>query len=217
MNEHRGIQPRNVAGQGFSSAQVALIALVTAVLTVAVAFFVLRAYVFPAEIKPVELTGPEQQQLDRKLGQLGWHPELGAPEPYSEAGADREIVLTEREISALLADDPELGRRVAIDLSADLVSAKMLVAVPPDFPVMPGRNIRVDAGFEVRLDDSGKPVVALRGVSVMGIPVPNAWLGNLKNVDLVTRVGDEGFWNTFAAAVEDVRVRDGEVFVRLRE
>jgi hypothetical protein len=56
-----------------------------------------------------------------------------------------------------------------------------------------GRTIRIDAGLELAFENN-RPVVALRSVSVMGVPVPNAWLENLKNVDLVQQFGgDRGF------------------------
>ena len=43
----------------------------------------------------------------------------------------------------------------------------------------------------------------------MGVPIPNAWLGGLKNVDLVTEFGAEpGFWQPFSEGVEHIRVED---------
>ena len=37
-------------------------------------------------------------------------------------------------------------------------------------------------------------------------PSPNAWLGNLKNVDLVKEFGgDEGFWKSFSDGVENIQ------------
>ena len=71
--------------------------------------------------------------------------------------------------------------------------------------------------MEVRLDASRRPVVALEGISIMGVPIPNAWLGNLKNVDLVGEFGDQGFWKKFADGVDDIQVRDGELYIKLRE
>ncbi|MCG7996974.1 MAG: hypothetical protein JAZ06_16330 [Candidatus Thiodiazotropha taylori] len=35
------------------------------------------------------------------------------------------------------------------------------------------------------------PVVILKSVSIKGVPKPNAWLGGLKNIDLVSEFGDE--------------------------
>ena len=69
---------------------------------------------------------------------------------------------------------------------------------------------------ELRITE--KPVVALRGVSLGGVPIPDAWLGNLKNVDLVREFGGQGgFWDLFARGVEDVKVLDGSLLVKLKE
>jgi hypothetical protein len=60
--------------------------------------------------------------------------------------------------------------------------------------------------------------VLLKGISVMGVPIPNAWLGNLKNVDLVEQYGsDTGFWQAFAAGVAQLEVEEGRLKIKLRE
>ena len=52
----------------------------------------------------------------------------------------------------------------------------------------------------------------------MGIPIPNAWLGGLKNVDLIREFGDAGgFWEAFAKGVEDIQVEEGKLKITLRE
>jgi hypothetical protein len=52
----------------------------------------------------------------------------------------------------------------------------------------------------------------------MGVPVPNAWLGGLKNIDLVVETsGGTGFWKTFSEGVEDIRVEDGRIKIKLKE
>jgi hypothetical protein len=52
----------------------------------------------------------------------------------------------------------------------------------------------------------------------MGVPIPNAWLGNMKNIDLVKEFGrDEGFWRTMSAGIVHVQVREGRVNIRLKE
>jgi len=61
-------------------------------------------------------------------------------------------------------------------------------------------------------------VVVLKGVSVWGVPLPNAWLGGMKNIDLVQEFGTEqGFWQAFADGVEEIEVKEGKVRVRLKE
>ena len=84
-------------------------------------------------------------------------------------------------------------------------------------PVMGGRTLRVNAGVEIGYRED-RPIVKLRGVSVMGVPIPNAWLGNLKNVDLIKEFGTEpGFWNSFAAGVGLVEIKEGQLHIRLKE
>jgi len=89
--------------------------------------------------------------------------------------------------------------------------------VDPDAPVLGGKTIKLTAGVEISYAD-GKPVVVLKGVSVWGVPLPNAWLGGMKNIDLVQEFGTEqGFWQAFADGVEEIEVKEGKVRVRLKE
>ena len=193
-------------------------------------FWAVRVYLYPSDFEPVELSAREQSALDAKLARLEG---LGGferpasnreddetwlrPEPYDESEADREISLSERELNSLIAQNTDLATRVAIDLSDDLASARLLIPVDPDFPLLGGKTLRVNAG--VGLAYTGKrPVVRLKGISVMGVPIPNAWLGNLKNVDLVEQYGtDTGFWQAFAAGVAQLAVEEGRLKIKLRE
>ena len=82
---------------------------------------------------------------------------------------------------------------------------------------MAGRTLWVRGGAGIAYRN-GQPVVMLKGVSLMGVRIPNAWLGNLKNVDLVQEFsGNDGFWQAFAAGVQEITVRDGEIHIRLKE
>ena len=139
------------------------------------------------------------------------------PQAYSEVGAKREVSLTERELNSLLAKNTDLARKLAIDLSDNLMSAKLLVPVDQDFPVLGGKTLRVTGGLEVAYEND-KPIVVLRGVSIMGVPIPNAWLGGMKNIDLVKEFStSEGFWKAFADGVEDIHVEDGRLKINLKE
>jgi hypothetical protein len=215
-----------------STGKIVLLVVVVAILASAATVWVITHYVFPREFSPVQLSEKEQRVLDAKLErveattlrpprQAG--PDNAAPttplepERYSEAGAKREVAFTERELNALLARNTDLARKVAIDLSQDMASAKLLIPLDPDFPILGGKTLKVTAGLELRYADQ-RPVVALTGVSVWGVPIPNAWLGGLKHVDLVGEFGgQEGFWKSFAAGIEYVEVTDGQVIVKLKE
>jgi hypothetical protein len=116
-----------------------------------------------------------------------------------------------------LNSNTDLSDKLVIDLSKDLLSVKLLIPVDQDFPVIGGKTIKVSAGMEFAFKNS-LPTVILKGVSVMGIPVPNAWLGGLKNIDLVQEYGqDEGFWKAFSDGVEEMRVEDGRFKIKLKE
>ena len=225
--------PQSVSGDSeqpakrFSGLQVLGIVLAVMLVTAGLTGFLVWRYLFPTPFKAVELTPPEQQVLDRKVEALGIQletqpdapalPEPLQPEAYSEDGARRQVDFSERELNALLANNTDWASRMAIDLSQDLASARLLIPLDPDFPVLGGKTLRVNAGVELAFRE-GRPVAILRGVSVMGVPLPNAWLGNLKNVDLISEFGtDPGFWNAFAAGIEFIEVHDSRLSIRLKE
>ena len=206
---------------------VVIVVLATVAITLGGVWLV-RTYLFPRAFDPVELSAREQVVLDGKLDQLGVagmpeappttdEPTPLEPERYEEDDSQREVSFTEKELNGLLANNTNLASRLAIDLSDDLASAKLLIPMEEGFPVVGGKTIRVDAGLELSFRDN-RPVVALRGISVMGVPIPDAWLGNMRNVDLVQEFGgDRGFWSSFAAGIESLQLDDGELRLRLAE
>ncbi|MCD6150268.1 MAG: arginine N-succinyltransferase [Deltaproteobacteria bacterium] len=225
--------------KGFSGLQVFGIAVLVMIVAVAGTIFAARAWFFPRPFKPVVLSQQEEKRLERKLEQFerpGYKPLPATkaskskpqkndwlsdgrlkPEVYSEKGVSREINLSERELNGLLAKNTDLARKMAIDLSGDLVSARLLLPVDPDFPLFGGKTLRVRAGLELAYRDQ-RPIVKIRGVSIMGVPVPAAWLGGLKNVDLVKEFGsDQGFWKSFSDGVESITIREGELHIKLKE
>lgn len=223
-------------GRGVSLAKVVLIVIVTILVTLGGSYWFLKTYVFARDFKPVHLNSKEEKVLDNKLRVLGYQPAAGdrsdrsrpqarefdargvlKPERYSEVDASREVAFDERELNALLARNTDLARKLAVDLSDDLISAKLLVPMAPDVPMLGGKTLRFNAGVELAFVN-GRPKVVLKGVSFMGVPIPGAWLGGLKNVDLVTEFGaDPGFWKAFADGVENIRVEQGRVKVRLKK
>lgn len=213
--------------KGKSVIKTLLLVIGVAIATSVVTVWLVTAYLFPKSFEPVTLNQREQAVLDTKLKSLNL--ELRAkpatekdgtgalkPERYSEEGASREVSFSEREVNALIAANTDLASKVAIDLSPNLISAKVLVPMDPDMPLLGGKTLKITAGLELSYK-SGKPVIALKGVSLWGLPIPNAWLGNLKNVDLVHEYGDEGFWKAFAAGVDNISIGEGRMTVKLKE
>ncbi|MGM0517405.1 MAG: arginine N-succinyltransferase [Pseudomonadota bacterium] len=231
--------------RGIGCLGVTLIVIATMVVTLIVGAVAVRYVLFADQFEPVTLDEQEQAVLDDKLTAIGvqtGEPAPAAsgddrfapraeefdaegrlkPERYAEADAPREVHFDERELNAIIARDPELARRLAIDLSQDLVSVKLLVPLPPDFPVMGGQTVRVTAGAEVRqtIDPNGERrlSVIVTGVSLWGMPLPNAWIGGLRGTDLVEQFGDDpGFWQALAEGIDEARVDEGELVVKLTE
>ena len=215
--------------------QVLLIIISTILITIAGTYWVLKTYVFTTSFTPVELSDKEEKSLQTKLQAIGYDAIFSTqiphendqhaidedgflkPEAYSEKNAVREITFTERELNGLLAKNTDLAQKVAIDLANNLVSAKLLIPLEEDFPVLGGKPLRLNAGIGMAYEQE-KPIIILKGVSIMGVPIPNAWLGGLKNVDLVDEFGvDPGFWKSFSEGVENIQVSDGKINIKLKE
>ncbi len=219
---------------GLTGLQVTGIIFAAMAITMVATLFIVKSWLFPKPFEPVVLSPAEEQRLERKLDRFEQIDRRSAgrgsaqvrppsseedmqPEVYSEKGASREIRLSEREINAMIAQNTDLARKMVVDFSDDLVSVKLLIPMDPDFPFLGGKTLKVKAGAELAFRQS-RPVVILRGVSVMGVPLPNAWLGGLKNIDLIQVFGTEpGFWKGFADGVAAIEVHEGNLLVVLKE
>jgi hypothetical protein len=233
-----------IAKKRFGCLQVFGFIIFTVVITAGVTVFVLKTYFFPSEFKPVTLNFAEKKVLAAKLEKFdatgivdsNKHHQLKnlsqsesldvttdpankviEAEPYDENDFKREIGFTERELNGLLANNTDLARKLAIDLSEELISAKLILPIDQDFPVLGGKTLRLRSGVSLAFKN-GKPVVIFKGITIMGIPIPNAWLGGIKNLDLVEKFGAEkGFWKTFSEGVEDIIVEEGLLKIKLKQ
>lgn len=227
------------AKKGFSGIQVLGFVVGAMLLTIVVTVLALKTWLFPQPFTPVVLDQQEEQRLEHKIERFESvaalpgrqkqvkHPAAPGkndfnskgklrPEAYSEQDSSREILLSEREINAMLAKNTDLAQKAAIDLSDDLISLRLLLPIDTDFPFMGGKTVRARAGAELASRE-GRPVVIVKGVSLMGVPIPNAWLGGIKNIDLVQEFGDQGFWQRFGEGVETIQVKKGQLYVKLKE
>jgi hypothetical protein len=209
--------------------------LLTIILSVGSAFWLIKTQLFPAPFSPVKLNTNEENTLQRKLKDVGLDKVIASskqsaslkqqeqdsinlePEVYTENPTKRNISLTEKELNAILANNTNLAQRLVIDLSEGLASAKLLVHLDPDLPFFGGKTLKISAGTEISFQRN-QPVIVLKGVSVWGVPIPNAWLGGLKNIDLISEFGQQdGFWKSFADGIEDIRITHKELHIRLKE
>ena len=191
---------------------VVILVVLTAVIAALVTLLVARLWIFQPEVSPVVLDSQEQAELDQKVKALTDKSQL-----YDERPDDRVIYLTERELNAIVARDPDLANRASFNLSENKLSATLLVDMPKDVPGIGGQTVEISAGLRVGHAD-GRPTVILEGISVMGVPIPSAWLGGWKGKDLVQADGPGGgVWDIFSEGVKDLRVEDGRLRIELEE
>lgn len=217
-------------GKGFSWKQVFVMIVVSMCIAIFATAFAIKVFLFPSPFTPVTLSQKEEAELAAKLDAFEGFSSVSTgseneytpeghlkPEKYSEDPDSREINFTERELNAMVAKNTDLADKLAIDLAKDMISVKLLIPMDPDFPVFGGKTLKVKAGAELAYRE-GRPVVILRGLSLMGVPMPNAWLGGLKNIDLIKEFGnDPGFWKGFSDGVESIGVVEGFLKIRLKE
>ncbi|MGD8548626.1 MAG: hypothetical protein PVJ45_03325 [Desulfobacterales bacterium] len=240
MEENNNSVASKITEKRFGCLQVFGLMVIAVIITAGVTILVFKTYFFPSEFKPVTLNPAEEKVLASKLenfdsmgagvpsqknhdssnssksDRFDANPSL-EPEPYREKDIKREIGFTERELNGLLAKNTDLAKKLAIDLSDDLISAKLLLPVDEDFPILGGKILRLRSGITFTYN-KGKPVVILKGVTIMGVPIPNAWLGGIKNIDLVEKFGAEkGFWKIFSDGVEDIKIEEGLLKIKLKE
>ena len=187
----------------------------------------------PRPFTPVELTQTEKNELEKKMSKLynsakttikknkpdeksDSQNDIIKPEPYSEKDADREIYLTEREINYFIKNR-NMANRVAVDLSENQLSVKLVVPLDKSIPILGGTKLKLHLGTTLDYVDNNL-VVIVNGISVGGIPIPSAWWGGIKNQNLVNYVsGNRKFFHILSAGVSDLNITNGEIYVKLRE
>lgn len=206
-----------------STLKIISITVLVTVIGIAIGAYVWVNYLFPSSFDPVSLSEPEAKALDRKLKvvnlrDLSVIPSTTSlkPEPYKENDKARLVTFSEREINALVAHNTDMANKLVIDFSQDLASAIWLLPLDPEFPILGGKTLKLSAGVELAFKNE-RPVVKLRGVSLWGVPLPNAWLGYNKNIDLVNEFGAQGgFWNAFADGIEQLTIEEGQLVIKLK-
>ena len=213
--------------------QVLGIMFIVVMVTIGLTAWWMNKNIYAAPFTPTELSTTEQHILESKMAKLTEQDKPSMvilenetitpnasrlePEAYTEDDKKREISLSEKELNALIAKDPETAQHVAVDLADDLVSVKLLVPMDQDFPLLGGKTLRLNLGVVLKYANN-KPIVAIRGMSLGGVPVPQSWWGDIKNVNLVEKFGAEGgFWDQFSKGVENISVEEGQFRVKLKE
>lgn len=172
----------------------------------------------PAPFIPVSLTTQEQAAFDQKLAAFPVGSPAAAPAPPVTDLANRTLVITEREVNAWLAKN-ELGEHVQVRFKNGKITGALLLDIPQDFPVLAGQRIKASLGLTAHLDGTSRHLaLVVDEVTVAGMPLPNAWVGDIKGVNLMddpARI-DPAVEN-FLRGIRQFEIQDGLVVVRLHE
>ena len=159
-------------------------------------------------IEPVELTAKENQALEQKIDQI----EAVPGEPEYQPGS-KEIIITERELNGLLAQNTDLGDKLSFTLATDEIHARFETDMDEDLPVVGGKRLKAKARFLVKAKD-GKPSLVLDDLTVWGASLPNDWLGGMKGKDLLSEIFGSGGG---IRGIEELRIERGQLVIRLAE
>jgi len=74
-------------------------------------------------------------------------------------------------MNTLLTKIADLARKLAIDLSESLVSAKLLIPLEESFLMLDGKTQYFNAGIDM-ICHNESPVIILWGNRILGVPMP---------------------------------------------
>ena len=194
-------------------------------------------YFHASAFSPVELSRTEKLIINDKIELAGGDAVFVGPEALEandkpiiirDAKAEaariqedrRTIIFTEKEINAVLHHNTDLAEKLYIDLKSDAVVAKIVYPVEEGVAIVGGKTIRANITVRIFLDESRQLQFTLDDVTVGGIPLPNAWLFDLKDknlIDLDGRPEGTGILKRIADGIADVKVENGQIRIRLNE
>jgi len=128
----------------------------------------------------------------------------------------RRIVLSEKEINAALHKNTDLADRVKIDLDTDMIRAAAVIPIDPEAPFIGGKTLRGKVSLKAYLDENGRLAVIVQDVTFGGLPLPNAWVGNLKGKNLVSEGGNSPL-KQLAEGIKDFRIEGDQIVIQLNE
>lgn len=172
-------------------------------------------------LRPASLTQAEQKVFDEKVGTLSAAADTpkddGKTPEQRAAEAKRTLILTDKEINAFLAKQG-IGERVKVNMRDGGIEATALVPVEKDFPLLGGTTVRLTLALSGAMGADQRPAFALTDLSVGGIPVPNAWLGYVKGVNLLAAdVENDPAVKHFLAGIREFEIESGSIRVVLSE
>lgn len=190
----------------------------TATFAVAGTTWFVKRNVFASALPPVVLSSTEQATLNEKLAALKQSadaPAASLPDPELQK---RTLTLSDREINAFLEQNG-LGEQVKVSLIDGGATATMLLPVGEDAEVGKGMTLRLSVSIAARMDAAKKFTLSIKDVSVAGLSLPNAWLGNVKGLNLLEsgQATSDPAVKAFVDGIRDFTIKAGQLSVVLND
>jgi hypothetical protein len=82
-----------------------------------------------------------------------------------------------------------------------------------------GVTLRIGISLGAKMDDNKKFALSISDVSIGGVPMPNAWLGNMKGLNLMADhpISEDPAFKAFVAGIRDFQIKAGQLRVVLNE
>jgi len=182
----------------------------------------LKAIEEGSERAPAASSGGFRDDVLVESGGVTVLPPANAPAEPVEAPRDpRELVLTQRELNGILNNNTDFGQYVKVDMKSGYFDITTIVPVPEDAPFLGGKTLRLSLDVTLKKADGGDMVLAIRDVSLLGVPFPAEWLealGIYKGDNLLKELEAQSpFFEKFFAGIEKVELAGGEMKVKLAE
>lgn len=168
----------------------------------------------PAPFTPVALTTQEQAAFEQKLAAFSGEP---AAVPVTDLDK-RTLVVTEKEVNAWLAKN-DLGENVQVRFKNGKITGSIILELPQDFPMLAGQKIKAGLALVAHLNESGRSLALLvDDITVGGMPLPNAWVGEMKGKNLVDESARvDPAMEQFFKGIRQFEIQDGLAVVKLNE
>jgi hypothetical protein len=164
----------------------------------------------PMKLPKVEMSDAEYQQLEARAKTFN--------DGMDQGKATEPLVLTEREINALLfksANTKELADRVYVSLNGTNITGQISVPLSGLGWIGKNRYLNGEATFNVSLEN-GVLIVTAKEVRVKGKPLPETFMGALRQENLAKDAYKDPKNAEVIRKVDSLRVDDGRVVIKAR-
>ncbi len=126
------------------------------------------------------------------------------------------MVLTAKEVNALISTQPEWKGVIAFDFVGDKIQGD--IAFPLELVGFPGRFFNAEGTFTARIQDDGLLEVKLDSAKVKGQAIPDEGMKELRKQNLAKDFNTKPEYRKYLARIDSIKVKDGKLYVypRLR-